>query len=112
MVEQREGRQTDVEQLKGILQQFDRRVWTDALLQLEFPVAIDAGHRVKEYDNIDFSEGDWERSGPKDGWVTYTTKESGGIVEIFIGTKSQKHGYNKEGYMVLLSETKAHVPEE
>ncbi len=112
----RKQEQSDVEQLKGILQQFPLDVWSTALAELGYSIAIGVGHQVKKFVKITFERGAWIRSSVTEGCVTYTAAprqgkppEESEVTVILPNGKKQVHLYGK-GEEVLVCGDVVYLP--
>ena len=107
------SKRTDIEKLKKTLAKYDRSTVIASLRELDFPIAMVVGFRVKTFKDIQFEDGDWQQSEPKDDCITYTAGQVfPGEVEITHpdGTK-QKHEY-QPGKKVYVYGSVVHLPPE
>ncbi|MDE1725852.1 MAG: hypothetical protein KGH89_01130 [Thaumarchaeota archaeon] len=67
------------------------------------------GHRLTTFKKIGFEVDLWERSEPKEGCVTYTSKGIGELTIIDEDGKEQKHKATAAGKRVIVSGNTAHL---
>lgn len=98
-----------VDEAIAALQKYDAGVLKIALREIGL-LAAPVGFRVKTFKEIEFDDLEWDRSGPEDGCVTYTSTRGSSDVKIIKadGTE-QAHNYPADRKVLVCGNT-VHLP--